>query len=505
MKRLDGTVSLGDGYRISAPGITGQVELISARSSRAAAAVSGSLGPLGFAALEDALVASSEEVRTVVVDARHVSPVERVDLQPSAMAGAFHFEIPKPPPSRRAVVLAVDEAGTATWHFPRFRPSPASSGAAKAVLEFEIPYRKVTKWPSAEASPQEMPGSLGRKLLKVVFYKAADVWVGRIGDYLVSRWEEKNRPTRLRWFTPDNYTIAGAGTISNPAELTALRDKRSLLFLHGTFSTSHGGFAELPAKTIAHLHKQYEGRMLAFDHATMASDPEVNVRRFIAMLPARSKMTFDVIAHSRGGLAARGLAGEFEHVPSGISVRRAVLVGTPNHGTALADVDHLSALMERMTTALSLIPPQGTVGVISETLQTVIAGVKFIGSSVAERLYGLVAMSPTSSFLNDLNNGPRPSADYFGIASDFEPQAPGLLALVRGRIADTAADYVFGRAPNDLVVPQKGVSEGPPPDDPVFPLPASHRQTFGSDSGIWHCSYFGAPATSTRLLKWLAD
>jgi hypothetical protein len=508
MKRLDGTVSLGGGYRISAPGISGQVELISARAPSSAAAGaegSASLGRLGFAALEDALAASSDQVRTVVVEARRVAPLGRVDLRPSAMAGAIHLEVPKPPPSQRAVVLAVDEAGTATWHFPRSRQGPAPSGATKPVLEFEIPYREVSRRPTAGVSPPAIPGKLGRKLLKVVFYKAADVLVGRIGDFLVSRWEEKNRPTRLRWFTPDNYTVAGAGTIINPAELAALRDQRVLLFLHGTFSTSHGGFGGLPAETMAQLYKQYEGRVLAFDHATMASSPELNLQRLLAMLPPKSGMTFDVIAHSRGGLVARGLAGEFGQTPSGVSVRRAVLVGTPNHGTALADVDHLSALLERMTTALSLIPPAGPVGVIAETLQTVIAGVKFVGSSVAERLEGLMAMNPTSAFLQNLNSGATPTADYYGVASDFEPHEPGLLALVRGRIVDTTVDYVFGQAANDLVVPQLGVSQGPPPDDPAFPLSASHLQTFGSQSGIWHCSYFGAPATSARLLQWLAS
>ena len=428
-------------------------------------------------------------------------------------AGVMNLRVPirRAEESHDAVVLAIDESGSATWHFARDTSGPAAAGAIEAtagsrVLEFEIPYRA---W-GAELGPRPefagLPGAIGRKLLKVLFFKAADVAVGQVGKWLVSKWEEKNRPTRLRWFTPDNYRTAGAGTIKNPQELSALQGrpgKAVLLFLHGAFSTSHGGFGGLPPTTMSALHDAYEHRVLAFDHATLASGPVDNLDRLLTILPPNPGLTFDVISHSRGGLVARGLAGEFATPPPGVTVRRAVMVAAPNHGTPLADIDHIGGLLDRMTTALMLIPPLEPMSLVTETLETVISAVKFVGHGVASRLSGLMAMNPTGEFIRQLNRSPAPPSTYFAMAADYEPHQAGLVGLIRAHLDDATVDWVFGQAPNDLVVPELGVSEGPAPDDPVFPIPAVNLERFGTDTGIWHCSYFGAKATSDRLVQWL--
>lgn len=180
------------------------------------------------------------------------------------------------------------------------------------------------------------------------------------------------------------------------------------------------------------------------------------------------------------------------------------MVAAPNHGTALADINHISSLLERMTTALSLIPPVGPVGVITETFSAVILAVKFVGASVVSRLQGLTSMDPNGDFLKMLNAGARPAADYFGVAANYEPADAGLLALIRGQIVDSTMDFVFGQAANDLVVPELGVSQGPAPDDPAFPLPGDRLKTFGPVDDIWHCNYFGTIGTSDSILKWLS-
>jgi hypothetical protein len=427
-------------------------------------------------------------------------------MQPNGLPPVVHLAVKRRSAETHAVVLSVDEAGTASWHTPRpQRRSPSRAAAASAAvppLEFEIPW-PISNSAGRGVSPQGVIGKLGRRILKVVFYKAADVAVGKVGKYLFSEWEKRHRPTHLRWFSPDNYQQARADLITTPSQLSGLRDQTALLFIHGTFSTSHGGFGGVPKKTMTELYKRYGTRVLAFDHATMASSPELNLKLLQENLQGASGTTFDVISHSRGGFVARGLAGEFGAGSTNLSVRRAVLVAAPNHGTALADVDHLSDLLDRMTTALSLIPPLGPVGFITETLETVITAVKFIGSSVARRLEGLIDMSPTSDFLRVLNTGTKPTAAYYGVSSNFEPHETGLLALIRGHIVDSTVDWVFGKAANDLVVPQLGVSQGPPPDDPVFPLKKASLKAFGSQAGVWHCNYFEQPETSTALLDWL--
>ncbi|HEX8769816.1 MAG TPA: alpha/beta hydrolase, partial [Acidimicrobiales bacterium] len=338
---INGFVSLGSGYQFYAPGMAGQVHLIGERvdSEDGPTRLAG-WGPrdhAGFAELHSALADNFDRQRTVVVAANQIRPLHRTELKPSNTAGMMHLRVPvrQARIPRQAVVLAVDEAGTATWHFPRAVSASGPSSAEARVgvtgsqlLDFEIPYRLLAGDSTRESTrgpdlALQLPGLSGKKILNVLFFKVADIAVGEVGKFLVSKWEDKNRPTRLRWFTPDNFNQAGAGIITKPNDLADLRNqpgKPILLFLHGTFSTSHGGFGGLPPRTIKMLYDRYEKRVLAFDHATMVSSPELNLKQLLATLGSNPGMTFDIVSHSRGGLVARGLAGEFGS-PSGVRVR----------------------------------------------------------------------------------------------------------------------------------------------------------------------------------------
>ncbi len=55
--------------------------------------------------------------------------------------------------------------------------------------------------------------------------------------------------------------------------------------VHGTFSRSHLAFGHLPPSFVEGLHRQYGGRVFAFDHFTLSHDPRENVRRFLAKVP----------------------------------------------------------------------------------------------------------------------------------------------------------------------------------------------------------------------------
>jgi len=83
-------------------------------------------------------------------------------------------------------------------------------------------------------------------------------------------------------------------------------DKACLLLIHGTISSYEGGFDGIKLELWEKLWKRYDGNIYAFNHRTLTKSPIENVRDLIEELP--SKVMFDIISHSRGGLVADTLA-----------------------------------------------------------------------------------------------------------------------------------------------------------------------------------------------------
>ena len=217
------------------------------------------------------------------------------------------------------------------------------------------------------------------------------------------------------------------------ADWKVLSDGPVLLFVHGTFSTTEGGFGQLKPATLKTLHARYGGRVIAFDHPTIADDPIENARQFFEIAGDR-KLELDVVCHSRGGLVARSIAerpGDLEDLATGISVRTIVLVGVPSNGTILAKAKYWDELLNRMTTLLSLFPGPG----MSDTLETVLAVVRSIAVETVESLEGLDAMAPGGDFLKRLNIALATEARYRAIVLELQPQEPGPEGVAQQRCA----------------------------------------------------------------------
>ena len=127
--------------------------------------------------------------------------------------------------------------------------------------------------------------------------------------------------------------------------------------------------------------------MVAFDHPSLSVDPLANAAELSSRLPDGMELEVDIVAHSRGGLVARAIAGELDGPLPGLRVRRAVLVGTPNHGTPLANPDHMIDFLDRITTWLNVIPP-GPASVVTEVLEAVLTAVKVLGRAALKGLPG---------------------------------------------------------------------------------------------------------------------
>lgn len=504
MAQLTGSaqsVSIGQGYAIRSPGIKGTADLKT--PNNAATRARSRAAEDGTAELDAALAASNvTEVRRIELQLQPLAPADATrSLRSVDGQETIELEVPDAGPDTGQIVLSSDESGVLTWHFPVDdqldvqRPSTRGTGGVK---RFRIPATPVR--PAADASPGKrgIIGAIGRKILKVLVYPVTDPIIGALSDAFAERWETKNRPYGLRSFTPENRKTAGVGALTD-ADWDLLTSGPALLFIHGTFSTAHGGFAQMPDDTFKSLYDHYGKRVLAFNHFTLSHDPRQNIEWLMQNLPAGRKLEVDVICHSRGGLVSRTLAentAAFGLDTSRIKVRRIAFVTVPNQGTALAQPDHMVKMIDRLTTALNLFPS----GPVTETLEALITAVKVIGHGALKGLDGLASMRPDGAFLSKLNAGTPSGAGYYAVAVDYEPKDEGLRALVTGKLADAVLDRVFGDNANDLVVPEAGVYS----KNGCGAFPITQLLQVPSSTGIIHTTVFSHPPVGKKLIEWLA-
>lgn len=513
-------VELGGGYALVAPGLRGRAERLDggAPETRAREAAT----PL----LDEVLArVDMTGVATIDITATAV-PVAGVagDLRGPGGDDALLLEVPDLGPGAGQVVLAVDEAGALTWHFPldggEIQP-PAVRGAGERkrfLIRRDVPSTP----PAGEAGDRSLFGVVGRKLLKVIVYPITDALVGKPARAIAEHWEREHRAYGLRDFSPANYKEAATASADRdrlaltPDAVGRLAGGRALLFIHGTFSTAQGGFHDIPLDLMIALHARYGGRVFALDHFTLSHDPVRNVRWLLDTLEQRSpsgRLEVDVICHSRGGLVARTLAHAAALGLDGerVVVNRVVMVGVPNQGTLLAQPDHMVEMIDRLTTGLNLLPPGG----VADVLEGILIAVKIIGHGALRALDGLRAMDPGGEVLHALNRstpvpgvpaaggstGSSSGTTYFAVAANYEPTDPGLRGLV-GRARDAVVDRIFEGAANDLVVPELGVYDRNGGDG--FPIVDDRCLRLPDSAGVMHTGMFGHPEVARRLDQWLS-
>jgi pimeloyl-ACP methyl ester carboxylesterase len=288
---------------------------------------------------------------------------------------------------------------------------------------------------------------------------------------------------------------------------------RTLVLVHGTFSNADNMLAEFTApdgRGLRFLNRATSGarkyhRVLFFEHPTLSVSPVINALELGRAL-AGSSGQIDVIGHSRGGLVVRWWLEAFGsslHLATGARVR-AVLAGSPLHGTSLAAPDKIQH-------AMSLVSNVGTFG--EKTLQLVGLANPFLWVAgklleVIVSVTGALARTPLVDALtalvpglsgqsavdnnheiNRLRIGPvAVDPAYYAIMSNFETQNPTWRFwrnFRKDRAADLASDIVFP-GDNDLVVDTWSMTD--------FGVPklklAGPSCDFGTSDTVWHCNYF---------------
>jgi hypothetical protein len=438
-------------------------------------------------ALDEAMgrVDMQTQAEVTVAEPRHMGAVEDPTRGGQVATTTMELTVAGPRKGYEQAVLSTDEHGVATWHL-----KGAQKHGGKAVRggrrtrTYQI--ERTTAPAKGKGTTRGLIPGLD-KVIRVITFPIA--WaVGKGARFAFRKWDAGRHPSQVRAYDKK-------GKLSDLDERTwkSLSAGPALLFVHGTFSTTDGAFGGLTRDTRQALDEKYKGRVIAYDHPTIADDPIENARRFLEIAGDR-RLELDIVCHSRGGLVSRAIAerpGDLAPLAPKTGVRSIVLVGVPSGGTILADADHWNELLDRLTTLINLLPTPG----MNDVLESVLAMVRSIAVQTAKDLKGLESMVPTGAFLKRLNVAATGTASYRAIVSDFEPKNPGLRAWLN----DASRDWIFKNQPNDMMVTIESMTGR----NGSTRFPVTDLQKFLQKDAIEHAHYFPEKATSQALLDWL--
>ncbi len=483
--------------------------------------------------------AAARDVLLAALAESGMEPVGAVDLQPRRSKG-----LDGPPVSTRTgtvkldldvagdedAVVLVERDGVYSWHLP-VRPDRVDrslEGAGRTV-RFEIAVRPQPPRRRA-TSPR---GHRSRGLLGDIVHGAAQALVFRyvapvLLEKAIDQMEEHVQPGLVHLTGTD---VESWHRFDDLAELALPTDRpvRLLLLVHGTFSSTIGGFGALAVHPegrdfLGAALTAYDA-VIGFDHRTLSLDPRENAADLLERLrthdPAhQGGVTVDVITHSRGGLTTRSLVEEL--LPgSGWSgtVENIVFVAATNAGTHLADPERWGDLVDLYTNlaaasarALSLLPQAAPVAlVVAGVVKGIGAFVKWLVSYAAEgdAVPGLEAMVPGGSFVRRINRTqpgqPAPGTSWFVVSSNFHVELfdddhhpaefPRELVV---RLGEGFVDRLF-RGDNDLVVDTDSMSAI---DRGVGGF-VRDSLALGENDVVYHTNYFSQPRVIEAISQWL--
>jgi tetratricopeptide (TPR) repeat protein len=302
--------------------------------------------------------------------------------------------------------------------------------------------------------------------------------------------------------------------------------KPTLVFLHGTGSSTEGSFGELwkdPGARIGEISNLYGDQILALQHRTLTQSPVENARDLVIalakVLPRGSEL--HLVSHSRGGLIGELLSrgnrvggGSFDATDLKIIkdnartadadalrelrdlldkqryvVGRFVRVACPARGTTLAS-KRLDKYLSVILNVLEQIPGLRE-SLVFDTFASLLAAV-IKKRTEPEDLPGLEAMMPESALVRLLNRPDvRTDANLSILGGDVE--GTGFWGRLKAFVTD-----LYYREDHDLVVNTPAMFGGADRAETV-------RYWVDTGGRVNHFNYFANADTASRLLKALTD
>jgi pimeloyl-ACP methyl ester carboxylesterase len=415
-------------------------------------------------------------------------------------------------PDQIEFVIYRDESGIISLQLPQPAPPTAALLAAppgtKPAQQFRyvIPMRHAPT-PLGGVPAMAMLGGIPGKIIRFVGRTVTGL-VGNVVYAAAKLWEDHYRPEGFLWGGTLDQLLATKPVAPSAANWQTTQRDKSLLFIHGTISSTVGAYVGLRNFSTAAGHNEsdalyakYGNRVIGFNHHTLTKSVPQNAVDFLSRIPS-GNYQFDVISHSRGGLLARALK---ELTPAelgqlvdpvwippaalNLQIGKIVLVGTPNMGTPLADPSDLPKAISRLASiATSFSQDVAAIGL--GALFAIFGGIVEGGVGA---LPGLEDMNPGNPFLTQLNSASNNNAPYYGIQADFQPT--GGLATA---IENNGVDALFGEVANDLVVPTLGVS-----NVNGQTLPGTQVDAYPQSANVYHLDYFDQQGTWDAILGFL--
>ena len=295
----------------------------------------------------------------------------------------------------------------------------------------------------------------------------------------IEKMEEHVRPGLLHLADADVKQWRELETLDE-LHLPTDRPVRLLLFVHGTFSSTVGGFGALGIDEngqgfLRTAISAYDA-VIGFDHKTLSLDPRQNAQDLLTRLQTHhpeAELVIDIVTHSRGGLVTRSFVEQL--LPGSgwpATVDNVVFVASTNAGTHLADPKRWSDLVDLYTnlaaagaSGLAMLPGAAPVAaVVGGVVKGIGAFVKYLVSYAAkgDDVPGLKAMVPGGAFVKEINKTqqgqPGPGTNWYVVSSNFHvklfddshnpPEFPRELVV---KLGEGFVDQLF-EGPNDLVV-----------------------------------------------------
>jgi hypothetical protein len=493
---------LPNGIVIVAPGLLGIGTYLGKRARGEVRAATRERDDFDRAILEAGL----EDRHTITLEA----PTPAITAESQSLRGGggaelkdneLLLEVPSGPDEFQYVIYQ-DEDGVVTFHFPNevaVNKSFATRAATRErVFQYRLELRPVVG--PTQGVTRGIMGTVSRKLLKVVVGKLTDYGAQYAAYGLVWEWEKSWRA--FAGFHGGQLHDLLGGHPTSFSDWKLLDKQRSLLFIHGTTSSTAGAFRKLSdfADLARKLYSAYDGRVIGFNHHTLTKTVVENALDFYEQLAGfPGTYEFDVVSTLKElppSEIAR-LAGKQWVLPNGVivNIRKVVFVGTPNNGTDLADPDNIPAKLNRLATIISLLPDSGT----TIALGAVFSWAGTVAQGVLKGLPGLQDQAPDSDLLVALNaaavTGSDPRLDYYAVQSSYTPSGGLAKAIMTAEV-----DNLFGKKLNDLVVPTLGVS-----NIDASGLAEDRVKYFGQNGkdNVSHTDFFSRSETWNHILAHL--
>lgn len=284
-----------------------------------------------------------------------------------------------------------------------------------------------------------------------------------------------------------------------------------LLLLHGLFSSTELSFGSFFAMDCwAELHAAYEGRVLAFQHPSVALSPAENAVALLESL-GDSRLSVDVLSYDQGGLIAELLAapasaeeqaelaqlhaditddaaqflGSMARLASlshRLGIRRHLRVASPVRGSLLGRASFDMVASTHLTAMAAVMPMHDPrIRVATELLLCLLAS--------EQPRPGLKAMAPDSATIVWLNRGATSRGEALGVAA-CDTRARGSLYTLSNAIGE-----VLALGHHDLVYDTRSMFGGS--------RWSKTESLYRVAAGVHHFSHFTDRTSAESISHWL--